>query len=431
MKLFVVLTSIIFISACTSSPVVSDRVPASDSASDSAEVQNHPELKIELPFDPIYCDLNNNNKIDEDEIQENNIRSMNHPNENCQTLESEQTLFSEKPIASLGLQRGQLVLTVDDGPNQNVTPQILDLLDQYHIQATFFVVGSRIPSHQNLIRELVRRGHTVGSHTFSHDVPNITAQTIAGEILKGHKALVEALGHQPEGRILFRAPGLGWSVPKAIVLNNNATTRSFIGPIHANIGTDAPAADWSCWSRGVSAEQCASMYYQDIMNHGRGIVLSHDIFYKAGRGNTYEMLRILLNKLDTQGGGISNRRGQGVWSFVKLADQHALDQFDIGRGNTAPPAAPATPAASGVVQFRKQMNLRTDALAQIGAITDDSLVILQEGFVLTTGQFVDGIIAGPDLVVGKSRFKKVQIRHAKPGFENFQGQVFYISAGAF
>ena len=61
MKLFVVLTSLFFISACSSSPVVSDRIPASDTGSEDSEVQNHPELKIELPFDPIYCDLNNNN----------------------------------------------------------------------------------------------------------------------------------------------------------------------------------------------------------------------------------------------------------------------------------------------------------------------------------------------------------------------------------
>lgn len=278
----------------------------------------HEELSIKLPFDPMFCDVNDNGTVDPDEMNAENI---------CMTEEGNQ-LFAMKPIASLGLRKGQLALTIDDGPNPAITPQILDLLDAYRIKASFFVVGSLAATHPDIIRDIVRRGHTVGNHTYSHNVKGITSETIVGEVSKAHRALVTALGGEMKGRLLFRAPGLAWSGPKALNLNANNLTRTYIGPIHANLGTDAPRADWACWSKGISAEKCAGWYFQDIVNTGRGIVLSHDIFYKPGRGNTLEMLKILLRRLDTEAGGIKNKNGSGVWEFVSIRDQSVLDQFD-------------------------------------------------------------------------------------------------------
>ncbi len=290
------------------------------------EIVNHPEMGVALPFDPMYCDENDNQNVDKEEIRPDNI---------CK-IPGGQEAFARKPIAAFGLRKGQLILTIDDGPNDQVTRPILDMLDDYKIKATFFIVGSRIASNKNLVREMIARGHTIGNHTFSHDVPNINANTITGEVIQSYNALTEALGQRPKGRVLFRAPGLGWSEPKAIALNNNAITEKFIGPIHANLGTDAPRADWSCWSKGLTAETCAEYYFQDIMNAGRGIILSHDIYFRQGRGNTYEMLKILLSRLESEGGGIANKHdGEGVWSFVSLPEQHVLDQFDTAAGSKA------------------------------------------------------------------------------------------------
>lgn len=302
----------------------------------------HPEFGIPLPPDSPFCDRNGNGVIDEDEMSQDNL---------CMDEESNE-LFSMKPIASLGLKKGQLALTIDDGPNPNITPQILNLLDKYNIKATFFVVGNLVPHNAAIIRDIVARGHTVGNHTYTHNVKGITPATIVGEVTKAHNALVAALGHVPNGRLLFRAPGLGWSGPKAVNLNNNNLTRNYIGPIHANLGTDAPRADWSCWSRGVSAQACADIYFQDIVNTGRGIILSHDIVTKGkapGFGNTLRMLEIVLAKLDAKG-GIKNKSGTGVWEFVTLQHLSVLDQFEthppaVGVGELGEPQAPGV--ASG------------------------------------------------------------------------------------
>ena len=61
-----------------------------------------------------------------------------------------------------------IYLTFDDGPVPEVTPPVLDILDRYAVKATFFMVGENILKHPELAREVLRRGHSVGNHTFNH-----------------------------------------------------------------------------------------------------------------------------------------------------------------------------------------------------------------------------------------------------------------------
>lgn len=59
-------------------------------------------------------------------------------------------------------------LTFDDGPIPIVTPWVLDLLDQYNIKATFFVVGENVKKYPEIFEQVVQRGHKIGNHTFNH-----------------------------------------------------------------------------------------------------------------------------------------------------------------------------------------------------------------------------------------------------------------------
>ncbi len=61
-----------------------------------------------------------------------------------------------------------LFLTFDDGPIPSITPWVLDLLDQFNAQGTFFCVGDNIRKHTDIHREILERGHTTGNHTFNH-----------------------------------------------------------------------------------------------------------------------------------------------------------------------------------------------------------------------------------------------------------------------
>lgn len=59
-------------------------------------------------------------------------------------------------------------LTFDDGPIPQVTPWVLNTLDQYGVKATFFMVGDNVRKHPDVFRMVVERGHAVGNHTFHH-----------------------------------------------------------------------------------------------------------------------------------------------------------------------------------------------------------------------------------------------------------------------
>lgn len=59
-------------------------------------------------------------------------------------------------------------LTFDDGPIPEVTPWVLDLLDEHHIKATFFLVGDNIRKHPEEYQQIVERGHRIGNHTYHH-----------------------------------------------------------------------------------------------------------------------------------------------------------------------------------------------------------------------------------------------------------------------
>jgi peptidoglycan-N-acetylglucosamine deacetylase len=64
-----------------------------------------------------------------------------------------------------------LALTFDDGPNPVLTPKLLDLLDQFHARATFFLIGKYVRQTPSLAKEIAARGHVIGNHTDSH--PNL------------------------------------------------------------------------------------------------------------------------------------------------------------------------------------------------------------------------------------------------------------------
>lgn len=61
-----------------------------------------------------------------------------------------------------------LYLTFDDGPIPEVTPWVLDVLDQYHVKATFFCVGENVKKHPDIYQEVLKRGHRTGNHTYNH-----------------------------------------------------------------------------------------------------------------------------------------------------------------------------------------------------------------------------------------------------------------------
>jgi peptidoglycan-N-acetylglucosamine deacetylase len=101
--------------------------------------------------------------------------------------------------------RPEIWLTIDDGPDEDDTPRILDLLDRHGARATFFLIGERAERFPQLVSEILRRGHQVGHHTQTHPSGTFWCASPARVRAELDSALV-ALGRAGARPSLFRAP---------------------------------------------------------------------------------------------------------------------------------------------------------------------------------------------------------------------------------
>lgn len=101
--------------------------------------------------------------------------------------------------------RGEVALTIDDGPDPEVTPAVLDVLAAAGARATFFCIAERAQQHPALVREIVRRGHAVEnhSHVHRHDFSLLGPRGFGREIRRAQDVLAELAGQAPR---FFRAP---------------------------------------------------------------------------------------------------------------------------------------------------------------------------------------------------------------------------------
>lgn len=106
---------------------------------------------------------------------------------------------------------GQVAITFDDGPDPEVTPQVLDLLERNHARATFFCIGAQAERHPELCQEIIRRGHAVENHSQHHHYHFSTFGPcrMAREIDAGQHTLARLSGQQP----LFFRPTAGLRNP--------------------------------------------------------------------------------------------------------------------------------------------------------------------------------------------------------------------------
>lgn len=88
-----------------------------------------------------------------------------------------------------------IYLTFDDGPDPRWTPQVLDLLRRYDAHATFFVVGASVSSSPALARRIIRDGHMLGNHTYSHaDLTSVSTSRFHLELERAQQAIRRATG---------------------------------------------------------------------------------------------------------------------------------------------------------------------------------------------------------------------------------------------
>lgn len=170
-----------------------------------------------------------------------------------------------------------LSLTFDDGPDEIMTPKVLDVLKQYNIKATFFLIGEKVLQHPQIVERIISEGHIVGNHTHSHKTtfPLSCAKMVDEELQNCSNAIAEVSSRQPK---LFRPPF--------------GVTNPIIGCIVRQKGLDS--VGWSIRSldtisRRSREEVCLGVVKQ---LHPGAVILLHD------RCNDADiLLRMLIPKI--------------------------------------------------------------------------------------------------------------------------------------
>ncbi|MET8898917.1 bifunctional polysaccharide deacetylase/glycosyltransferase family 2 protein [Streptomyces sp. NPDC004538] len=182
-----------------------------------------------------------------------------------------------------------IVLTFDDGPDPTWTPQVLEILDEYDVPGTFFLVGSMVARHPGIVRDLVEQGNEVGVHTFTHiDLSYQSQARVTREIEQTQLALAGAAGITTT---LFRAP----------YSSQTDAIDDYSWPVYENLGEDGYTSvfidtDSDDWKRpGVS-----NIVKWATPEDGEGASV---LFHDAGgeRSQTIEALPKYIEKMKAKG----------------------------------------------------------------------------------------------------------------------------------
>ncbi|HEY5835228.1 MAG TPA: bifunctional polysaccharide deacetylase/glycosyltransferase family 2 protein [Streptomyces sp.] len=198
-----------------------------------------------------------------------------------------------------------VVLTFDDGPDPTWTPRIRATLDRFGIPGTFFVTGQKAARHGGVLRDVVRSGHEIGVHTFSHpDLTTQSASSIDRELALTQLAVAGAGGinssllRMPYSATTSALDDPAWSVARR--LGDNGYILAFI---------DQDTRDWE----RPGARAIAEAAMPDVPGKG-SVILLHDA--GGDRSQTVEALETLIPRLQAQG-----------YRFITLADVVGADSF--------------------------------------------------------------------------------------------------------
>jgi peptidoglycan/xylan/chitin deacetylase (PgdA/CDA1 family) len=184
-----------------------------------------------------------------------------------------------------------IALTFDDGPHESKTEQLLAVLRETHVPATFFVVGKMADRYPQIIREIATEGHELANHSYSHpDMARLSDDEVMAE-LDQTRAVIQRLTGQDA--YVFRPPGGDFS-RRMVRLTAKAGYHMVL---------------WSLLSRDVEGASPSEMTHR-ILNYAEdgGIILMH-----SGIKNTVKMLPLVIARLRARG-----------YNFVTVSTQLGL-----------------------------------------------------------------------------------------------------------
>jgi peptidoglycan-N-acetylglucosamine deacetylase len=189
----------------------------------------------------------------------------------------------------------EVVLTFDDGPMPKYTKPILDALDKFCTKATFFYGGQMAQAYPDMVKEVMGRGHTMGTHTWSHplNLRSLSLERSSDQIERGFAAVALAAG-QPIAPF-FRFPGLSDSGPMLAHLQQRGIAAFTVDVVSNDSYIGSPA-------------RLAARTLDQVERQNGGIVLFHDI-----KASTAHALPTILTELKERGYKVVHMRSKSVF----------------------------------------------------------------------------------------------------------------------
>ena len=183
------------------------------------------------------------------------------------------------PVYSVKTEGKQVAITFDAAWGTDKTFALLDILDQYHVKATFFVTGMWAKKNADVLAEIARRGHEIGSHGYTHkDLTTLPEKDVIDELTRTADVIEQATGHRPTA---FRAPYGAW----------NAKLVDIVGKEQLDFFQwDVDSLDW----KGLSSEQMQARVFPRVVS---GSII---LFHNDGE-HTPEVMPVILEKLIADG----------------------------------------------------------------------------------------------------------------------------------
>ncbi len=233
---------------------------------------------------------------------------------NLITSEHLTTFPSPYILTRQGSQEKKIVLTFDDGPDPQYTPQILDVLRQAGVHAAFFIIGANGELHPDLLRRIVEEGHEIGNHTFTHpNISVISPTQFELELSATQRLLASVVGRHS---LLFRAPYAEDSEPETVDQARPIDKASALG--YLAVGMQIDPDDWQRPGTDEIVRRTVAAAKQGDGN----VVLLHDA--GGDRSQTIQALPKIIETLRNQG-----------FQFVTVADL-----LNRSRNDIMPPVAP-------------------------------------------------------------------------------------------
>lgn len=170
-------------------------------------------------------------------------------------------------VKKYGKAEGEVVLSFDDGPDNEYTPAILDILEAHQVPATFFVVGVNAENNVGILKRIYDDGFEIGNHTFTHaNLAEVNAERTRVELNATRRIIESVTGHST---VLFRPPYNADSEPETV---------EEILPVEVsreeNYYTIAESIDPQDWQEGITADTIVARVIEQRTNGN--IVLLHD-----------------------------------------------------------------------------------------------------------------------------------------------------------